>query len=239
FNVGFASFIPVAVLLVLLSMKQPAVPAMLISSLTAAVVAVLYQGVPYTEIMSTMWVGNNVATGQEFLDSLLNRGGVTSMFDTAALMMYAFGMIGAFEKTGILDALIRPALSKINNIVKLTAVSQVISIVGNLLGTNTFSLLMTGSLMLPAYEEYNLHPTNLSKAINATSTAISPLIPWNIAGIYIFGLFGVSVAQYAPYSFICYVTSILAFLMVVFGFRVVPANVKLESGEKYIKNKVA
>src|SRR5699024_8751078 len=80
FNVGFASFIPVAVLLVLLSMKQPAVPAMLISSLTAAVVAVLYQGVPYTEIMPTMWVGNNVATGQEFLDSLLNRGGVTSMF---------------------------------------------------------------------------------------------------------------------------------------------------------------
>lgn len=91
--------------------------------------------------------------------------------------------------------------------------------------------------MAPAYKDFDLHPTNLSKAINATSTVIAPLIPWNIAGIYVGGLFGVKTLAFAPYSFICYITPLVAFLMVIFKYRVIPASVDLENGEKYIKHK--
>lgn len=237
FNIGIVTFIPVIVLLVLLIMKKPAVPSMLISSLVAAVVAVIYQGVPADKIMTFMWSGYSISTGEKFLDSILNRGGITSMFATSAMMLYAFGMIGAFNETGILEAVIRPVVKRANSIIKITFASQATALIGNVMGTNTFSLLMTGSLMAPAYKDFDLHPTNLSKAINATSTVIAPLIPWNIAGIYVGGLFGVKTLAFAPYSFICYITPLVAFLMVIFKYRVIPASVDLENGEKYIKHK--
>ena len=140
---------------------------MLISSLAAAAVAVADQGVPADEVLTYLWSGYSVSTGEAFLDSLL----------------------------------------------------------------------MTGSLMAPAYRDFHLHPTNLSKATNATSTVVAPLVPWNITGMYMIGLYGIGVVEYAPYSFICYITPVVAFLMVVFGFRVIPADVDLENGEKYRKPK--
>ena len=239
FHVGIPAFIPVVVLQALLFFKKPAVPSMLISSLAAAVVAVVDQGVPANQIMTCLWSGYSVSTGEEFLDSLLNRGGITSMFQTAALMLFAFGMIGAFDRTGILGAIIDPVVKRANSVVKLTFASQVTAILGNIMGTNTFSLLMTGSLMAPAYKDFNLHPTNLSKAINATSTVICPLVPWNITGMYMAGLFGVGVGAYAPYSLICFITPVVAFVMVLLKIGVVPADVDLENGEKYRKKEYA
>ena len=234
FNVGIIAFIPVFVLLVLLILKKPAVPSMLISSLIAVMVAIFYQDFPMGEVMTSMWDGFTISTGEQFLDSLLNRGGVVSMLETTTLMTFAFGMIGAFNVTGILKASIEPVIKITNSIPKLTFASQAIAILGNVMGTNTFALLMTGSLMLPAYEEFDLHPTNLSKAINATSTVIAPLIPWNIAGIYIIGLFNVGVVEYLPYAFISYVTPIVAFAMVLLKFRIMPITIDMK--EKTVEN---
>lgn len=234
FNVGIIAFIPVFVLLILLILKKPAVPSMLISSLIAVMVAIFYQDFPMGEAMASMWNGFTISTGEQFLDSLLNRGGVVSMLETTTLMTFAFGMIGAFNVTGILKASIEPVIKITNSIPKLTFASQAIALLGNVMGTNTFALLMTGSLMLPAYEEFGLHPTNLSKAINATSTVIAPLIPWNIAGIYIIGLFNVGVVEYLPYSFISYVTPIVAFVMVLLKFRIQPITIDMK--EKTVEN---
>lgn len=237
FRIDLISFIPVIVLLLLLFFKKPAVPSMLISALVACVVAVLHQGVPSTQIMPYMWSGYKIATGQKFLDTLLNRGGITSMFNTAMMMLYAFGMIGAYNTCGILDRIISPVVKWADSVLKLDFASQAIALIGNIMGTNTFSLLMTGTLMMPAYRKFHLHPTNCSKAINATSTVIAPLIPWNIAGMYLDGLFGVSTAAFAPYSFICYITPLVAFVMVAMNYRVIPDTVDLEHGETYHKAK--
>lgn len=58
FHISFVAFIPVIVLLALLVLKKPAVPSMLISSLVACVVAVLYQGVECNNILPYMWSGS-------------------------------------------------------------------------------------------------------------------------------------------------------------------------------------
>lgn len=227
FHLGIATFIPVVVLFVLLIMKKPAMLSMLVSALTAAVVAVAVQGADPTGIMGVFWTGFKIETGEEFLDTLLNRGGVQSMFSTACMMLYAFGMVGALNVVGLLDAIITPIVKHVHNVVQLTAISQLISIIGNTMGTNTFSLLMTGSLMAPAYKDFNLHPTNLSKAINATSTVFCPFIPWNASGIFVVGLFGVPTLQFAPYTFYSYLMPLAALLFVILKIKVIPADQKL------------
>lgn len=231
FRIDAIAFIPVAVLLALLFLKKPAVPSMLVSALVACVVAVVHQGVAYDAILGFLWSGYKIQTGQKFLDTLLNRGGITSMFNTAMMMLYAFGMIGAYNASGILERIISPVVGWADSVLKLTFATQCIALIGNIMGTNTFSLLMTGTLMLPAYRKFHLHATNCSKAINATSTVIAPLIPWNIAGMYLDGLFGVSTLAFAPYSFICYLTPLVNFIMVALHYRLIPDTVDLEHGE--------
>ena len=228
FNLGFAVFLPMIFLLILLMSNKPAMLSMVASALLGCFIAVLYQDLPSTSAIQVFWTGFKISTGNTFIDTLLNRGGVQSMFAPACLMFYAFGMIGAFNTVGILDAIVEPIVRRVRTVIQLTAASQFISIIGNMLGTNTFSLLMTGTLMSPVYAKHGLHPTNLSKAINATSTVFCPLIPWNASGIYVVALFGISTASFAPYAFYSYIMPIAAFLFVVFGLKVVPASVNLD-----------
>lgn len=86
------------------------------------------------------------------------------MFNTGMLMLYAFGMVGAYNLTGILDAIISPVAAWANTVLKLTFASEAIALIGNIMGTNTFSLLMSGSLMIPAYRSPPA-TDNCSKAI--------------------------------------------------------------------------
>ena len=83
-----------------------------------------------------------------------------------------------------------------------------------MLGTNTFSILMAGSLMVNAYDRAGLERYSLSRDITATSTVLCPLIPWNVSGLYIAGLFGVSSMQAAPFAFCAFLTPALSYVFV-------------------------
>lgn len=233
FNVGLLAFIPVIFLLVLIFLKKPSMLSMIASALVACVIAVVYQGLDPKQCITILWSGYKASTGEAFLDTLLNRGGITSMASTAFMMIFAFGMIGAFNTVGIMDAIIHPIAKKTKSIFQLTLVSEIIALIGNTMGTNTFSLLMTGTLMAPAYKEKGLHPTNLSKAINATSTPGCTFIPWNASGMYVVGMFGVGTIGFAPYACYVYLMPIAVLLTVLLKFRVVPSSIRLEEGEKY------
>ncbi len=221
FAVGVPAFLPVVFLLTLIFLKKPPMLSMVAGALMAFVVAVIWQGQDAARCMDVFWNGYTASTGEEFLDTLLNRGGVLSMAPTAFMMIFAFGMIGALRTAGILDAVVRPLAHRAKTLPGLTLTSEALAFIGNMMGTNTFSLLMSGSLLLPAYREKGLAPVNLSKAINAVATPGCTLIPWNASGLYVSALFGVSVAGYAPYA--CYVCLMpLAVLLAAFlGFRVI------------------
>lgn len=224
FNLGWITMIPLVVFIILFIFKMPPLFAMVLSSLTACVVGVVYQGIPTNEIVASFWTGYKTATGDAFLDSLVNRGGIQSMFGTILMMFFAFGMMGAFDKVGILDTLVTPISKKAKTVLQITLVTQIITIIGNLLSANSFAIIMAGTLMKPTYEEHNLDLVNLSKAVNATSATVAVLVPWSITGIFLYGLFGVSVFSYAPYALLSYITPILVFLLVLFKVRVLPAN---------------
>ena len=117
FHVGVIAFIPVVLLLTLIFLKKPAMLSMMVSALVGGVVAVLYQGMDANNIMNVFWTGYKASTGNTFLDTLLNRGGVTNMSATAFMMIFAFGMIGAFNTVGIMEAIIHPIAKKTKSLV--------------------------------------------------------------------------------------------------------------------------
>lgn len=223
FETGALVLIPIFLLLLLLILQKPALFSMLSSALAASVIAVSVQGVDIHQIGEIFWTGCHVQTGHMFLDDLLNRGGAQSMFSTVCMMLFTYGIIGAFQTAGILDAIISPVAKRITNGLQCAVFAQVTAILGNIMGNNMFSLLMTGTLLTPLYHRQGIHPVHLSKLIGATSTIGCPLIPWNISGIYVSTLFGVATFAYAPFALLSYGMPLAALLCVVFRIGSLPA----------------
>ena len=215
FEIDWYAFIPMIVLFALILRNVPAVFSMLISAIAAGFVAVFHQGMDLQSVVSAFWNGF-VVTGEEgaLLAALLSHGGVKSMFNTICTMIFTFGIIGAFNTVGLMEAIINPVFRNTRSPIRLTATTQLVAIVGNMLGTNTFSILMAGSLMTKAYEQAGVEKHNLSRDITAASTVLCPLIPWNVSGLYITGLFGIGSLAAVPFAFCAFLTPLFSYVFI-------------------------
>lgn len=54
----------------------------------------------------------------------------------------------------------------------------------------------------------------LSTAIADSGTVVSHIIPWNVHGALFAGTLGIATLQWAPYTFLAYLTPIVTFVMV-------------------------
>ena len=106
FNLSPVCLIPVVVLIVVIVKKAPAIPGLVVSALLGAVMAVIFQGSNPIDVANLMYDGFTIDTGVEQIDSLLNRGGISSMLWTVALYFMACILGNILDVTGML----RPVL---------------------------------------------------------------------------------------------------------------------------------
>ncbi len=231
FHCGFLPFIPMFLLFVLLFLKVPALFAMLISALTGGIIAVGYQSLPLDKMFTVMWSGYKLESGNAFIDTLFNRGGMTSMASTLMLLLFSYGVIGIMNKVRIMDALVTPLVNKTKSALSLAIVSEIVAAIGVCFGNGGVAMLLTGSIMEPAYRKQKLDPLNLSKVSSALAVPWNGMIPWTTTSIYFLSLFNVGAAQFSPYFVFAYVMPLMALVFVALHFREIPLTEEEEKGE--------
>lgn len=98
--------LPVLVVVVLILMKKPTIPTFIAGIAAGAVMAMLCQGINLHDILTVMYSGFSADTGSDVVNSMLNRGGFTSMLSTIGLLIAA-GIFGAPLRTaGVVDVLL-------------------------------------------------------------------------------------------------------------------------------------
>ena len=222
FHVGFPAFIPIILLFILLFKRVSALFAMLWSSVAGVVIAVLYQGLAPTQMFKVLWSGYSIQSGIDFIDNLMNRGGMSSMGNNVMMLLFCYGVVGILTQFGYFEALVGSLVSKSKNLVVLNIITMVLTVLGVAFGTGGMALLMTGSLMRPVYESIGYDGVDVAKASNAIKSPINAVFPWNINAIYILGLFGTSVSQYLPYFSFVYVIPIVVIVFSIFKIDVTP-----------------
>lgn len=106
FSLNPALLLPVLVVIVLIVMKKPTLPTFVAGIAAGGVLAMVFQGATLTDVMNVMYDGYAGQSGSEVVDSMLNRGGFTSMLSTIGLLMAA-GIFGAPLRTaGVVDVLL-------------------------------------------------------------------------------------------------------------------------------------
>ena len=233
FNLGVHLLLPLLVMLALIYKRFPAYPSIVISALTGALFALVFQPESVVKLandvdglsqpfvlMKGVWIslfdGYTSNSGNAFLDELLSKGGMSSMLNTVWLIICALGFGGVMERTGILQYLLNLALKgvKSNGSLILTTVSTCIST--NILAADQFiSVALPGRMFKDEYQRRGLSGLNLSRTLEDSATLTSALIPWNTCGAYMSATLGVATFSYAPFAFFNYLCPIIA---VFYGF---------------------
>lgn len=220
------------IVFILVKMKVPALPALVIGTLLGALYAVIFQydhlvaladnklnlAEIYKIMLKTSFSGNVSETGNAVIDKLFTRGGMSGMLNTVWLIITAMIFGGMLEVTGILE--------RIANMI-LSAVSSVFSLVSATVGTSLFlnittsdqyiSIVVSGKMFKEAYAENNLKPKNLSRVIEDGATVTSVLVPWNTCGAYFSSVMGVATFTYLPFAFFNLLSPIITIIVAASG----------------------
>ena len=232
-------------MLTLVYKRFPAYPSIVISALVGAVFALLFQPDVVVKLAGNgdelsrpfalfkgVWIslfdGYVSDSGNEFLDALLSKGGMSSMLNTVWLIICALGFGGVLERTGILNYLLTQALRGIHSTGSLIATTVGTCISANILAADQFiAVAMPGRMYKDEYEKHGLSRLNLSRTLEDSATLTSALIPWNTCGAYMSATLGVATFSYAPYAFFNLLCPVIA---IIYGFASI-AQKPLETAE--------
>src|SRR5512143_40587 len=90
FRFNLLLLLPMAVIFYFAIAKKPTIPAMVLSSVVASVLAVVVQKTPFPVVAAAMNTGLPARTGVEVVDALLAKGGLMSRMETQLIAFTAF-----------------------------------------------------------------------------------------------------------------------------------------------------
>lgn len=190
------------VVIISIAKKLPAVPGIALGIVIAAILGPIYQGVNFGDILSAGLNGYVSNTGLEAVDKLLTTGGLNNMMSSISLTIIAMMFGGIAEETGILEAIVKKFLHRVQSVVGLVVSTILTCIFTNAsMPEQYISIVVPGRMFKNEYKERNLDPTLLSSTLESGGTVTSAMIPWNTCGTYMSTVLGVSTAHYLPFLF--------------------------------------
>ena len=232
FVIAWYLLLPLVLVLGMVVRKVPALPALMIGALTGCLFAVLFQrdavltyvadpSLPRTvALLKGAWIslfdGFKLESGNAALDSLLTRGGMSSMLSTVWLILAAMTFGGVMETTGMLQRIAAAILGAVRGTGSLIAATLATSVGMNVVASDQYiAIVLPGRMFRAEYQRRGLHPKNLSRSLEDAGTLTSPLVPWNTCGAFMAQTLGVATLTYAPFAFFNLINPLVA---AVFGF---------------------
>lgn len=232
FEISVIALVPIAVVFFMAYKKMPPIPTILLGAVLGGVFAVILQPEvviafanspdlsPGLALTKGVWLaladGYSASTGIEEIDSLLSRGGMSSMLNTIWLILTALAFGAVLEHSGILARLIESAVKA----AKSTG-SLIMTVVLTCIGTNVIAadqyiaIVLPGKMYKAEFEKRHIDTCNLSRVIEDAGTLTSPLVPWNTCGAYMAATLGVATFAYLPFAFLNLINPLVS---VIYGF---------------------
>lgn len=223
--------IPVLVVIVLIVRKKPTIPTFVAGIAVGAVFAMAVQGMDFATLLTTMYSGYAGESGSATVDSMLNRGGLTSMQGTITLLMAAAIFGSPLKAAGVLDIL----LSYMEKIAKTAKTMSLGCTLIHMLfffitGAYYVTYPVIGGMVKDMYPKYGLDKKNLMRSMLDTGTGLAPMVPWSTTGSYTAATLGVANMAFLPFAPMLWLSIIFTLLISITGIGL--AKCKKEDIEK-------
>lgn len=229
-------FLVPAFVIFLIIKKTPPLIALLLGTLTAALLALILQpdliliaadetiwntANAYKGIMNAITVDIKIPTDLKILEELFEAGGMKGMLPTIWLILCAMVFGGVMDAIGALTKISEGLLKLFKSTFGLFASTVSSCLAINLTASDQYlAIVVPGKMFSKAYEEKGLAPENLSRTLEDSGTVTSVLIPWNTCGAYHSGVLGVPVADYFFYAIFNYVSPFMTLLFAAFNIKI-------------------
>lgn len=225
FDLGFLTLVPLLVVMAMAFFKVSPLPALFAGFILGALVAFINYDYSINQLLTFAHSGFKISSGSETLDSLLNRGGVTSMTWVVTLMMFALAFGGALERTRCLESVVSAVMNRSKSFRSLQTNAILTSVATNVVSGDVYlSIALPGRMYGPEYDRLGYSRLNLSRAVEEGGTLVSPLIPWNAGGAFVIGALGLTTTSgdysnllYIPLAFACWLSPAIGILYAQFG----------------------
>ena len=211
FKLGFITLLPAIAIIILLLCKVNAVVSLGLSAICAGAVSFFYQGATLQSIIRVAYNGYSTNIEEGILQTILNRGGMSSMLQYVAIICFAVGMGGMLDRLGVLGNLLNAIVNHINSDGSLIAASLLVGYVTSLIScSQPMSHVLTGNMMKPLFKSRKIAPEILSRTLEDAGTLSGPMIPWHGYCVYMSGTLGVAWSVFFPYLFLLYLTPLFS-----------------------------
>jgi len=214
----------------LILIKIPAIPALFMGSILGGVFAIMFQGElinelfadtnifksSYKAVVNSMTTDVAIVTDNELVNELLSSGGMKGMLNTIWLILCAMIFGGVMEITGMLKRITKSIIGLAKTDGSLIATTAASCVVFNATAADQYlAIVVPGKMFAEEYKDRGLHPKVLSRTLEDSGTVTSALIPWNTCGAYHSGILGVATGDYFMYSFFNLISPLMT---ITFGF---------------------
>lgn len=200
FTTGIYLLLPAVIVIVLLIFRLPSMPVITFGAILGVICATIFQDLSVLDSIRSLYTGSFIETETKFLNTLLNRGGIESMYGVIVLILFALGLGGLMEKVGILKVLGNKLLQWADSIGRLTLSTLLAGFFGNFFGGAAYVSLITASTLTEKrYLSMEVDRRILSRNTEAGGTVTTPMIPWTDGGVFMATTLGVSTLQYLPF----------------------------------------
>ncbi len=236
FNTTPLLFLVPVILFVIIIMKVPPIPSLMVGTLLSGLFAIIFQpeiidevagkGLTYTKasyigFMQAMLGDVKLVTPDVNVNELLHTGGMRGMLDTIWLIISAMVFGGVMEAGGLLMRIIQPIINRAKSTGSLVASTVVTCIFFNTTASDQYiSIVVPGRMFRKAYKDKGYAPELLSRTLEDAGTVTSVLIPWNTCGATQSRVLGVDTWTYLPYCFFNIISPFMSILIAYINFKI-------------------
>jgi Na+:H+ antiporter, NhaC family len=236
FNTNPLLFLVPAILLTIIILRVPPLPALLAGTLLGGIFAVIFQPhiiltvagnaenylkASYISVMQSMFGSISLVTTDEKVNELLSTYGMRGMLDTVWLILSAMVFGGVMESAGLLRRITQPIVKYAQSTGSLVASTVATCIFFNTTASDQYlSIVVPGRMYRKTFEEKGLKPEVLSRTLEDSGTMTSVLVPWNTCGATQSRVLGVDTMAYAPYAFFNIISPIMTILFAYLNIKI-------------------
>ena len=236
FNLSLWLLVVPVVTGLMIAKRMPAIAVLFLSSMLGAVFAIIFQPEiiaqigGYTEVSNKAMVdgvlkglygATHIVTGNADIDQLVATRGMEGMLNTVWLILCAMCFGSCMTVSGMLQD-----VAKIFTKFTKTRTSLVGSTVTSGVFLNTtvsdqyLSIILCANIFRKIYEKKGYENRLLSRAIEDSSTATSPLVPWSTCGMTQATILNISTLTYFPYCIFNIMSPFMSVIVAFIGFKV-------------------
>lgn len=222
--------------------KMPALAVLALSSIAAAVCAVIFQpetvekiGSSVTEgspfrvffagVMKSVFDSVSIETGNAEVNALVASRGMTGMLNTVYLIICAmfFGAcMRASEMIADLSRMMMPLTRTRGGLVGSTVLTG--TALNGIVSDQYLSIILTSNIYRDSYEKQGYETRLLSRSVEDSATVTSPLFPWSSCGMTQATILSVPTLVYAPFCLFNIISPLMSLAVAIVGWKISRQN---------------